>query len=204
MTGDATNVFINCPFDVDYRPLFDAAVFAIFRSGFTARSALEVDDGGKNRFDKICGIVSQCDLGMHDISRVETDGDPPLPRFNMPFELGVFIGAQRLGGKAHRKKRCIIFDTEPYRYQRFISDISGHDIHAHGGSQGTIILELATWLRAQGPVAEVPGGVGIAEEYEEFRLALPEILLDRGLAAAEMQFGDYCAIIAQYLKATAT
>jgi len=204
MPGTARNVFVNCPFDIDYRPLFDAAVFAIFRSGFTARSALEMDDGGENRFEKICRIISQCDFGVHDISRVETDGDPPLPRFNMPFELGLFVGAQRLGGKAHRRKKCIIFDREQYRYQRFISDISGHDIHAHGASTDTIIRELAAWLRTQSQVADVPGGDVIANEYNEFRAAFPAILLGRRLAPKEVRFGDYCAIIAQYLRAAAT
>jgi len=36
------NVFINCPFDSDYKPLFDAIVFAIFDFGFVPRCSLEV------------------------------------------------------------------------------------------------------------------------------------------------------------------
>ena len=204
MTGGATNVFINCPFDEDYLPLFDAAVFTIFRSGFNARSALEVDDSGENRFEKICRIISQCDLGVHDLSRVESDGEPPLPRFNMPFELGVFVGAQKLGTKENRRKRCIIFDRERYRYQRLISDISGHDIHEHAGSAEKMIFELATWLRNQSGAASIPGGRAIAKEYSAFRSALPAILDERRLSHKEMMFGDYCAIIAQYLKTAAT
>jgi hypothetical protein len=37
-------VFINCPFDRDYLPLFHALVFTVARCGFTPRCALEVVD----------------------------------------------------------------------------------------------------------------------------------------------------------------
>ncbi|CDM60399.1 hypothetical protein [Rhizobium favelukesii] len=57
-------------------------------------AALETDNAADNRFDKICRIVGECCYGIHDISRTEVDGNPPLPRFNMPLELG-FFWAQR-------------------------------------------------------------------------------------------------------------
>lgn len=38
------SVFINCPFDSDYKPLLDAIVFAVFDCGFIARCALEEED----------------------------------------------------------------------------------------------------------------------------------------------------------------
>jgi hypothetical protein len=41
------NVFINCPFDDEYKPLFDAIVFAIYDMGFVARCAREVIDSGE-------------------------------------------------------------------------------------------------------------------------------------------------------------
>lgn len=43
----AENVFINCPFDDEYQPLFRALVFAVQDCGFVARSALERDDGSE-------------------------------------------------------------------------------------------------------------------------------------------------------------
>lgn len=33
-TSYDTDVFINCPFDDDYKPLFDAVVFAVHDCGF--------------------------------------------------------------------------------------------------------------------------------------------------------------------------
>ena len=37
-------MFINCPFDAQYKPFFEAIVFAIFHCGFRPRCALEIDD----------------------------------------------------------------------------------------------------------------------------------------------------------------
>ena len=76
----ARDVFINCPFDREYQPFLWAIVFAVIRSGFRARSALETDDSSENRIVKIQAIIETCRYGIHDISRTETDGEPPLPR----------------------------------------------------------------------------------------------------------------------------
>jgi hypothetical protein len=50
------NVFINCPFDANYKPLLDAILFAVFDCGFVARCALEEDDGSQIRVQKIFDI----------------------------------------------------------------------------------------------------------------------------------------------------
>jgi len=133
------NVFINCPFDPAYKPLFDAIVFAVCDCGFVARCALEEDDGSQIRVQKIYDIISKCRLGIHDLSRVGLDRGSRLPRFNLPLELGAFLGAKYFGGSEQRTKTCLILDTEKYRYQRFISDIAGQDIRAHGNDPRGII-----------------------------------------------------------------
>ena len=194
-----SDVFINWPFDDDYRPLFNAFVFTVVRSGFRVRCALEADDGTENRFGKISKIIAECKYGIHDISRTDAGGTPPLPRFNMPLELGVFLGAKRYGNRAQREKSCINFDRERYRYQRFMSDIAGQDIHAHHGDERRAIIELASWLRAQSGYSNIPGGHAIAEEYRVFLEALPTICANRSLATEELTFGDYNDIVVGYL-----
>ena len=201
MAAENRDVFVNCPFDTDYRPLFNAIVFTIIRSGFRARCALEADNAAENRFDKICKIISECRYGVHDISRTEVDGNPPLPRFNMPLELGLFLGAKKYGGARHREKSCIIFDREQYRFQRYISDIAGQDIHAHRGEPASLIVELAAWLRIHSGDAQVPGGVAIGNEFNDFEEALPAIYAARQLDPGEVTFGDYNAVVVQYLTA---
>ena len=80
------NVFINCPFDSDYDPLFDAMVFAVRVCDFIPRCALEEGDASQVRIEKIYDIIADCRYGIHDISRTELDEDSELPRFNMPLE----------------------------------------------------------------------------------------------------------------------
>jgi len=193
------DVFVNCAFDPQFQPIFQAIVFAIIRSGFRARCALETQDGAENRFSKIQAIIEQCRYGIHDVSRTESDGDPPLPRFNMPLELGVFLGAKRYGAGDQKRKRTLILDALPYRYQRLISDIAGQDIVSHGGEPSAAIIAVATWLRQQSRVATIPGGQAIAAEYAQFRDDLPDVLAARQLSEAEMTFGDYSAIAAAWI-----
>jgi len=193
-------VFINCPFDSAYAPLFDALVFAVAACGFTPRSALEINDASRARFDKIAGLVAVCRLGIHDISRTEADGASGLPRFNMPLELGLFLGAHRYGAGIQRRKLSLILDTERYRYQRFISDIAGQDIKAHGDDPSQVIAAVRGFLvAASGNV--LPGGRTILRRFMDFRTELPGICQRFGLEPDELTFPDYCVIVTDWLAA---
>jgi hypothetical protein len=131
----AQNVFINCPFDDKYKPLFDAAVFAILLAGFEPRCALEASNAGQARLYKIMDMIAGCRYGIHDISRTESSRGR-LPRFNMPLELGLDLGCWRYGSGHLGDKRLLIMDRTPHRYQKFISDIAGHDVVSHSNSVG--------------------------------------------------------------------
>lgn len=122
------NVFINCPFDAANRPLFEPVTFAVYDCGFYPRSALEVEDSTQVRIEKIQTIIRESRLAVHDISRTELDRITCLPRFNMPLELGIFLGAKAFGSREQKRKAAIVLDTQPFRYQKYISDIAGQDI----------------------------------------------------------------------------
>lgn len=195
------DVFINCPFSANYRQNFQAAVFAVIRSGFNPRCARENDDGAEVRIDKICRIIAECRYGIHDISKTESDPGSGLPRFNMPLELGLDLGARKFGGPAARRKKAMILDREPYRYQAFISDIAGQDIHAHGGDARRLIEEVATWLRDEARDSEVPGGRAMAVEFGRFLADLPAIAAAKRLEPDELTFKDLSAIVAAWILA---
>jgi hypothetical protein len=131
MSAYEDSVFLNVPFDKKYNRLFNALIFAIHDCGFIARSALEVEDSGQARVEKILKIIGECKFGIHDISRAGIDGKTRLARFNMPLELGFFLGAKRYGSSKDNDKRCLILDREKYRYRSFCSDIAGQDIRSH-------------------------------------------------------------------------
>jgi hypothetical protein len=156
------DVFINCPFDSAYAPMFDALVFAVFGCGFRARSARELDDSSQTRIDKLYGIIEECRDGIHDLSRTELDPVHSLPRFNMPLELGLDLGAKRFGDDARKLKKCLILDIDPFRYQRFISDLAGMDIRPHGGDAGRCIAHARDWLANVSRRKRIPGHLQLA------------------------------------------
>jgi len=56
------NIFVNCPFDSEYRPLFEAITFSVYELGYYPRCALEVDDSSQVRIQKINDIIKACRL----------------------------------------------------------------------------------------------------------------------------------------------
>jgi hypothetical protein len=197
-------VFINCPFDDLYRPLFEAIVFAVHDCGYVARCSLEVTDASQVRIDKIGSIIASCRFGIHDISRTELDPVTQLPRFNMPLELGLFLGAKRFGSAKHRAKTCLILDVDRYRYQKFISDIAGQDIAAHGGNPAEAIKAVRNWLSASVPHSvKIPGGAVIARRYATFLEELPTACERLQLNPQELTFNDFVLQVEEWLKVNA-
>jgi hypothetical protein len=205
------NVFINCPFDEPYRPLFQAAVFAIFDCGFRPRCALEVIGSGRPRIEKIVRIIKDCRLGIHDISRTEPDPKEHLPRFNMPLELGLFLGAQYLGTAKQKKKECLVLDREPYRYQKYCSDIAGQDIEAHSDEPTSLIRIVRNWLhtlvneetRFSGldpGLTVIAGDLAMIERYDVFCSELPALCATLGLSGASIVFTNLEGLVAIWIE----
>ena len=193
-------VFINCPFDRTYRKLFYAIVFAVHDCGYIARSALEISDAGAPRLAKIFKIISECRLGIHDISRTEPDRHTRLPRFNMPLELGMFLGAKEFGDATQRSKLCLVLDRSPHRYEKFCSDIKGCDISSHRRSPEAAIHTVRDFLRVAEPRFSTPGGKIIFRRYGKFLKALPPLCQEFGLRVSDLIFSDYTTFVARWLK----
>lgn len=192
-------VFLNCPFDEEYRPLFEAIIFAVLHCGFVIRCAREREDSGEPRIAKICEIIRGSQFGIHDISRVELDRAHSLPRFNMPLELGLFLGAKAYAqDPKQRAKRCLILDTEPYRYQKFLSDISGQDIRAHAADPMKALGITRDWLRNVSK-RELPGVKAVVRSYLDFQRELPAILEDLDISHQDLQFVDFVNVTMEWL-----
>ncbi len=171
LTGHNLNVFINCPFDSRYRRLFRAAVFAVFDCGFVPRCALE--------------------------ENTQLDSKTRLPRFNMPLELGLFLGAHRFGNDRQRKQ-CLIVDSQKFRYQRFISDISGQDISAHNNDPEIMVYVVRNWLNPLSP-RRLPGGTAIWNKFEAFQTQLPKLCLEDDLEVSTLTYDDLTNLISEWL-----
>lgn len=194
------SVFINCPFDADYRDLLHALVFAIHDCGFVARTALEVQDVGEIRLHKIIGLIGASKFGFHDLSRVELDGANNLPRFNMPLELGLFLGAYHYGDRKQLSKVCLVADAERLRYQKFISDIAGQDPVEHKNSPAELIRVTRNWLRTH-TRDRIPGDVTLAARFELFREDLPKVVERAGLSLDTLIYVDLASIVVDWIKA---
>ena len=194
-----SSVFLNVPFDSKYEKLRDALVFVVHACGFTARCALERDDSGEIRIDKIFDIIQKCQFGIHDLSRTTLDSTNRLPRFNMPLELGVFLGARRFGDQEQRRKVCLILDSEKWRYQKFCSDIAGQDIRAHGNNVERAIGQVRNWLTTHA-TNPLPGPRSLATRYFAFTQELPELCEAAAITRRELTFGDYSTFVTAWLE----
>ncbi len=195
-------VFINCRFDDAYKPLLRAAIYTVYFCGFCPTTAMAEDNAMDNRIDKLFRIIDRCKVGIHDISRTELDPGNNLPRFNMPFELGVFYGARKYGQKRQKDKNALIFERQKYLYQQYLSDINGVDTKAHNNDPQAVIRHVRNWLRTASRRTSIPGEQTIINHYNNFLAQLPVAAIDAGFGTMDaIPFNDYCQIVEEAIRA---
>jgi len=192
-------VFINCPFDPSYRKIFDAIVFTVCALGFEPQCALGRDDGSEERLTKILELIDRCSFGIHDLSFMKLDPGTRLPRHNMPFELGLFLGI-KFAANNQAKKSCLILDRDQWRYRKSLSDLSGRDIRAHGGSRKRAIAAVRNWLVTESNLEDAPGAAFLERQYMRFRRRQPELCANANRDITELQFGEYRSMVVAWLK----
>lgn len=190
------NVFINCPFDEDYQPIFNAILFAVHRCGFVLRCSKEFGESSTIRIQNIIGLIGRSKYSIHDLSRVSAMGD--LPRFNMPLELGVCIGAITFGSKKQKTNKYLILEKDRYRFQQFISDLSGQDIQNHNNNYKDAIKAVRNWLIALTNEA-VPSASIIVKEYDDFLGELPLLCEESQWIVEELTFVEFSTLVISWL-----
>lgn len=168
--------------------------------GFTPRCSLEVQDPTLSRMEIIIKLIEYCKYGIHDLSRTELDTKTKLPRFNMPFELGVFYGAKIFGNRVHNMKNCIIVDKLPYRYREFISDLSGTDIAHHNNSFEKAINIIRNWLLNSSRRSGLPSGRSIISRYRNFINDFRAVCRSHNTAINQIPFIELTKEMAIWLK----
>lgn len=140
------NVFVNCPFDDDYRQMLITAIFTVKFLGYKPRLSIERADSAESRIEKIVGLINESKFGIHDLSRIVSTGSEEHFRMNMPFELGIDYGCQKLKGGIWASKQILILEKERYRYQKALSDLSGSDIKSHDDDPIKLIKAVRDWF----------------------------------------------------------
>jgi hypothetical protein len=158
-----------------------------------------LSDSGAVRVQKIESLIRESRYAIHDISRAGIDRTTRLARFNMPLELGMFLGAMRFGAGRQATKECLILDVDAYRYRTFCSDISGQDIAAHQDTTDGVIGAARDWLSARRKGVIVPGAAAMRARYARFRKDLPSQARASQLSHASLTFADFTTLLAGWL-----
>ncbi|AYV49370.1 hypothetical protein CFHF_20995 [Caulobacter flavus] len=176
-------------------------VFTIVMCGYHPRCALDSTDGAEVRVDKIARLIGECDWDIHDLSRVEVEPGG-LPRFNMPMELGIHLGARLLGEGRHRRKRALILDADRHRYDAALSDINGQDIEAHRNDPDEAIRCVRDWLSDHRPRDAPPlaGAGAMRDDYRLFNVEFAELLPRRRLEPQTLTHSDFVYSIHDWIE----
>jgi hypothetical protein len=195
------SVFINCPFDGAYQPILRAITFTVLVAGLVPVCALDSNDSGETRIGKIARMIGACDWGIHDLSRVEVEDDG-VPRFNMPMELGIHLGAKLLGSGRQRLKRALILDSESHRYDRALSDISGQDIESHFNSADIAIAGVRNWLSEHRSAKQVPlpDATAILGDYRIYQNEVASLLEPRRIDPGNLTHSDFLFAVRDWIN----
>lgn len=195
-----SNIFINCPFDKEYAPIMDAIIFTIIDCGFIPMTAKDLTANGHERLKNIFTLINDSKYLINDISRIELDQTTNFPRFNMPIELGICIGAREYGNKCHKEKKILLLENKQYESKKYASDLSGIDCKNHNNQYKKAIHCVRNWLNAFINDKTVPGGHYIEKKYENYLSKLPSIASKLQLRVSDLEHKDKLSIMKIFLN----
>lgn len=171
----AKSVFINCPFDSEYAPLFDAIVFTAVCCGFIPRSALESGTVSEPRVARIVRALVGSKYSIHDLSRCTGEGAENIARFNMPLELGMAMALRFIEPAGEHDWLLLVPSGHPYG--RFVSDLAAYDAIAHDGSVHGVVVAVMSWLATRSdavPTVTPQEVLALLPAFQSRRQALDE------------------------------
>jgi hypothetical protein len=168
------DVFLNVPYDDRFRPLYLAYIVGLVDLGLNPVATLGIP-GGEARLDRIYDLIRSSRYSIHDLSRVQLSGPAPrVPRFNMPFELGMAVAWAKLHPRRHT---FFVWEAVNRRGQKSLSDMAGSDFSIHEESPEGIMRELCSAFLRQSQRPTVPG---MMRHYTQVTAALPRLLRANG------------------------
>ena len=185
------NVFVNCPFDEDYRQLLLGIVFTIIYFGYKPRLSLERADSAETRIQKILGLIEESKFGIHDLSRIVSSDKGEHYRMNMPFELGIDYGCQKLKGDKWTQKKILILEKERYRFQKALSDLSGSDIKSHDDQVHKAIQAVRNWFVTE-ELKRGDSGNKVWDSFNDFEAYLYDEVVEKDghTSTADVQISE--------------
>ena len=140
-------------------------------TGQTPRSVLEIPPSA-DRLERILQLLGDCAFSLHDLSRVEVS-PRGLPRFNMPFELGLAAAlairkdSRQIQTGRHQFR---LLEARSNRVQRSLSDLNGYEAfihHARPLGVFAVVCDIFTSLRPF-PIGDASGFRGVHRALTAF------------------------------------
>jgi hypothetical protein len=172
---EKTSAFLNIPYDKQFEKLYLAYIAGLTAFGLVPRATLEIP-GGIRRLDRIFELIQTCGYSFHDLSRVQRDRvRPKVPRFNMPFELGLAVAWSKSAGQ--NDQVWFVLEAVDRRILKSLSDLNGTDVYIHGSQVRGVLRALSNALVRHSNQPTLQQMLGL---YRKLRKAVPDILNSRG------------------------
>ena len=195
------NVFINCPFDEQYRALLRPLLFTLCYLNLTPRIASERFNSYENRMDKICELINVSDHSIHDISRCKSTQADEYFRMNMPFEFGIDYGYVRFN---QLDRKMLVMEGERFDFQKTISDASGVDVKCHNNEPEDVIRCIRNWVIEADIVVSADSPTRIWYYFTDFTSSFYDQRLSEGFTNEDlndMPTPEYIRAIQDWLGA---
>jgi hypothetical protein len=163
-------VFINCPYDEEFQPTFDAIVFATVCCGFMPRSALESGTVAESRMERITQAIFSSKYSIHDLSRCKGEGSESLARFNMPLELGIAMARRYMTTAKSKRHDWLLLVPEGHVYLKVVSDLAGFDPMRYDGGTESVIPKVISWLATRPDAVRTPTPKVVLAELPKFQM----------------------------------
>jgi hypothetical protein len=162
-------VFLNIPYDASFERLYISYIVGISAFRLIPHTTLEIPDSTR-RLDRIQALLHECRYSIHDLSRVQVSRKGArVPRFNMPFELGLAVSWSHVNPDRHSWFVC---DSERHRVLKSTSDLAGTDFNIHDGTIRGVMRELCNMFIRQSVRPDVSQ---MMKQYRRLRSAIPHI-----------------------------
>lgn len=176
----ARSVFLNCPYDPEYEPLFDTLIFTVVCCGFTPRSATDSGTVAESRMERIFSAIFDSNYSIHDLSRCQGEGEQMLARFNMPLELGIAMTRRRATGEASERHDWLVVVPKDAPYARFVSDLAGFDLTKYDGTPESLVRRVMSWLVTRPGAFQGVSPPAVIEKLQAFRKSKAELKFQWG------------------------
>jgi len=203
-------VFVNCPYSPDYSEKLKAIVFVLISLDFDPVFPSQKSDVGEQRIDLIKDLIRNCRHGIHDLSLVIAKNAGEHARMNMPYELGIDLGARWFGGAPLDRKVTLVLERTRGSVKKALSDLAGADLRAHNGRVKNLIGALRDHFYAfhKADRGQVPGdfpeAISLWEDWGRFSRWLqqrPDGTLRTPKDLAKMEIPEFKDKVTEWLAA---